>query len=118
MRYYSPANIPEPEPYEPPKHRPPPELASSDGGNVIADWDLSNRFTYHPPIENQPEQYEMIRRIAYAYAVQLNNMCPDGREKALAMTKLEEVVFWANAAIARTPLQPTSENSNGAKHVS
>jgi hypothetical protein len=28
-------------------------------------------------------------------------MLPDGREKALAFTHLEEVTMWANAAIAR-----------------
>jgi hypothetical protein len=28
-------------------------------------------------------------------------MVPEGREKALALTNLEQVMFWANAAIAR-----------------
>jgi hypothetical protein len=68
---------------------------------MIAIWEMENRFTYHSPSDAQKEQFEMIRRIAYAYAVQLNELCPDGREKALALTKLDEVVFWANAAIAR-----------------
>lgn len=68
---------------------------------MIATYDLANRFTYHPPTDGQPEQYEMIRQIAFAYANHLNEVCPDGREKTIAMTKLEEVVFWANAAIAR-----------------
>lgn len=68
---------------------------------MIASYDLANRFTYHPPTEGQPEKYEMIRSIAHSYATYLNDTCPDGREKALAMNKLEEVVFWANAAIAR-----------------
>ena len=34
-------------------------------------------------------------------AERLETLCPDSRELALAITKLEEVVFWANAAIAR-----------------
>ena len=31
----------------------------------------------------------------------LDEYCPESREKSLAVTKLEEVVFWSNAAIAR-----------------
>ena len=31
----------------------------------------------------------------------VEELCPDGREKALAMTKLEEVMFWGNVALAR-----------------
>ena len=35
------------------------------------------------------------------FAYLLNDLCPDSREKSLAMTKLEECVMWANASIAR-----------------
>lgn len=63
--------------------------------------DLDNRFTYHAPKEGQPEKYEEIRDRARQYAHALNGLCPDSREKSLAITKLEQVVFWANASIAR-----------------
>lgn len=44
---------------------------------------IERNFKYHPPKDGQPEKYQNIR------------------EKSLAMTKLEESCFWANASIAR-----------------
>ena len=63
--------------------------------------DLEKRFTYHPPTEGQPELYQIIRATARNFARDLLTMVPEGRELSLAITKLEEVVFWANAGIAR-----------------
>ncbi len=40
----------------------------------------------------------------------LDRWCPDSRELSLAITHLEEVVFWANAAIARH--EPTFVRGN------
>jgi hypothetical protein len=62
---------------------------------------INNRFTYHAPKTGQPEQYEQIREHAKRYALMLNALCPESREKSLAITHLEEAVFWANASIAR-----------------
>lgn len=67
--------------------------------------DLVNRFTYHPPQGDQPDLFQTIRQIALAFAIALNEMVPESREKSLAITKLEEVVFWANAGIARDATQ-------------
>ncbi|MFP4661954.1 MAG: hypothetical protein ACLFPF_07185 [Halanaerobiales bacterium] len=63
--------------------------------------DLENRFKYHSPKEGQPEKYSKIRSEAKGLAHLINKTCPDSREKSLAITKLEEVVMWANASIAR-----------------
>jgi len=63
--------------------------------------DIENRFTYHAPKEGQPQKYNEIRELAKAFAELIDSLCPNSREKALAMTKLEESVMWANAAIAR-----------------
>ena len=63
--------------------------------------DLDNRFTYHPPQPGQPERYKLIRASAKDLADLLTAQCPKSRELSLALTKLEEMVFWANAAIAR-----------------
>jgi len=59
------------------------------------------RFTYHAPKQGQSEKYEEIRSRIKKMAEMIDHLCPDCREKALAFTKLEEAVFWANAAIAR-----------------
>ncbi len=63
--------------------------------------ELDKRFTYHAPKDDQPKRYEAIRANAYLLANLIEQSCPESREKSLAITKLEEVVFWANASIAR-----------------
>jgi queuine/archaeosine tRNA-ribosyltransferase len=63
--------------------------------------EIEKRFTYHPPKEGQPEKYTHIRNLARDLAYTIDQLCPDSREKSLALTKLEESVMWANAAIAR-----------------
>jgi hypothetical protein len=62
---------------------------------------LECRFTYHAPKEGQSILYETIRAEAKEFAAFLLINCPDSRELSLALTKIEEAVFWANAAIAR-----------------
>ena len=42
-----------------------------------------------------------IRSLCQSLAFSIDDLCPNSREKAVALTKLEEVMFWANAAIAR-----------------
>lgn len=63
--------------------------------------DLPNRFTYHPPKEGQVLAYERIRGLALQLAELVVAATPVSREQSLALTHVEEAVFWANAAIAR-----------------
>lgn len=64
--------------------------------------ELRNRFAYHPPkTPERSEDHQKIRSECSIFAGMLDHVLPEGREKSLAMTKLEEVMFWANAAIAR-----------------
>jgi len=63
--------------------------------------DLINRFTFHPVQTGQPTKYTTIRSEAFEFAEKIARLAPAGRERSLAITKLEEVVFWSNAAIAR-----------------
>jgi hypothetical protein len=67
----------------------------------MTDYDLNVRFTYHKPFGTQTMRYEEIRNMAWEFSKMILNDCPDSREVSLAITKLEEAVFWANAAIAR-----------------
>ena len=62
--------------------------------------DLARRFTYHAPKGDQSDRYVAIRDRAHDLAEFIDEGCPDSREKSLALTKLEETVMWANAAIA------------------
>lgn len=62
---------------------------------------IENNFTYHAPKQGQAEKYEMIREKAKELAYIIDTLCPDSREKSVAMTELETAVFWSNASIAR-----------------
>jgi hypothetical protein len=62
---------------------------------------IDRNFTYHSPKDGQPERYQDIRAKAKELALLMTEECPVSRETRLAMTNLEQAVFWANAAIAR-----------------
>ena len=62
---------------------------------------LEKVFTYHPPTLDQGERYNVLRSGAKAFASLVMTHCPNSRERSVALTKLEEAVFWANASIAR-----------------
>lgn len=62
---------------------------------------VDNDFTYHPPHGDQPERYDALRSLAKALAHAIVASSPTSREQSNALTRLEEVVFWTNAAIAR-----------------
>jgi hypothetical protein len=63
--------------------------------------DIENRFTHHPPKPGQPEVYVALRDKAKEFALLIARHTPDCREQSLALTHLDEVVMFANAAIAR-----------------
>lgn len=66
--------------------------------------ELDKRFTYHAPDAQRATAHGRVRVECADLAAFLDLHLPDGREKALALTKLEEVMFWSNAAIAREGL--------------
>lgn len=63
--------------------------------------DIDRAYTYSPPKGDQPQRYVEIRATAKAFAELLVAKCPHSRELSVALTKLEEVVMWSNASIAR-----------------
>lgn len=75
--------------------------ASTPKGRAAVATDLLNRFTYHAPKEGQPQIYEAIRQMGHDFAIYLDAVVPDSREKSLAFTAIEEAVMWAIAAEAR-----------------
>jgi len=64
--------------------------------------DVDQRFDYHPPTApGVRERHEQARAAAKELARTWVALVPAGREQSLAITALEESLFWANAAIAR-----------------
>jgi len=64
--------------------------------------DYAKRFGRGLVVKNdQGERYVQLRSEARELAELMLESCPPSRERSLAMTKLEESIFWANAAIAR-----------------
>lgn len=64
--------------------------------------DIANRFRFHPAITpGRQDAHEAVRTDCRELAEALNALLPEGREKSLAITNLEQTMFWANAAVAR-----------------
>jgi hypothetical protein len=69
---------------------------------MLSEEDIANRFKFHPAdTDKKAEAHERVWTLCLITANALNELIPEGREKALAFTKLEEVMFWSNAALAR-----------------
>lgn len=64
--------------------------------------DIESRFSFHPAdTRAKQDEHQSVRGSCKTLADYLNTILPEGREKSLAITKLEEVMMWSNAAIAR-----------------
>lgn len=64
--------------------------------------ELAHRFQFHPATSpTRGAEHDAVRTRCGDLAAFLNEVVPEGREKSLAVTKVEEAMMWANAAIAR-----------------
>ena len=79
----------------------------SEGRRIPSDR-INNDFAYYSPGVDYARRHEEVRVTARQFAHFINRTCPPGRETSLALTKIEEAMFWANAAFAREP-RPESE---------
>ena len=62
---------------------------------------LQHCLQHHFPDAGQMANIESNRLECFNYGQAILRNCPPSRERSLALTKLEESLFWANAAIAR-----------------
>lgn len=70
--------------------------------------DLQDRFGFHPAgTESARRAHSSVRAACLVAARSLNELLPEGREKSLAITNLEQAMFWGNAAVARPGLPAT-----------
>lgn len=84
---------------------------SSAGGQAMAfykptETELESRYSYHPPVRDQAERYNSIRKECLALAKHIVTNTPCSPEQARALNALDEVMMLANAAIARN--EPTA----------
>lgn len=64
--------------------------------------DIAHRFDFHPATTAEKRaEHGSVREACKSLGLFLDEHVPDGREKALAITHLEDVMHWANSAIAR-----------------
>jgi hypothetical protein len=63
---------------------------------------MDDRFKHHPPKGDATiDKHQAAREAADSFFNVIEAVATPSREKALAITKVEEAMFWLNADIAR-----------------
>lgn len=62
---------------------------------------VENDYAFHLADEATEMKHDLVRAKCGELALFILHSVPAGREKALALTKVEEAMLWANASIAR-----------------
>jgi hypothetical protein len=66
----------------------------------IDEDEVNERFGFHPATEDTRPLHENCRAAFILLGEYLVDILPEGREKSLAFTALQEASMWSNAAIA------------------
>ena len=72
---------------------------------MIHDEDIRRNFKSYRLGKRSLADCMVIRRKFGELGLLINGIVPDGREKSLVLTKLEEAMFWANAGISRSGVE-------------
>lgn len=63
---------------------------------------INNNHKHYPPqTQKRIDNHQRVRHVTAECARSLVEVCPVSRELSLALTALEEAMFWANSAVAR-----------------
>lgn len=77
-------------------------MSDYGGGSRPIDYvALDHNFKHHAPDADAITCHEHVREAARTMAVSVLQVAEPSRERSLALTKIEEAMMWANAAIAR-----------------
>ena len=75
---------------------------------------ISHRFNVHKVDDHATLNWMALMRRTYAAAaVEIDKALETSREKSLALTKLEEAMFWTSAAAARSNGEPNGYGEIG-----
>ena len=61
---------------------------------------IKDIFSHHPPHGDQATRFQAIRSAALELALLINEVCPESREKSLAITNVQMASMMANSSIA------------------
>ena len=70
---------------------------------ALSNEEIEDRVTYHAPSPSGVERHKQLSEAAASILKTIEEVVPDGREKSLAITKIEEAKMWASAGVARNP---------------
>lgn len=68
---------------------------------MLSEEEIHKRVTYHAPTELAKVQHARLSEATADYLRAIDDCVPDGREKSLAITNVEQAKMWASAGVAR-----------------
>lgn len=86
-----------------------------DTTQIKAQWGYN--LTNHTPTPDGIRKMEVMRTTAKVMAHAIIDICPAGRDQALALTSCEQMLFHANAAIARLHNEDNNQTPDEDKHL-